>query len=189
MDALDRRFLRCSSRTDGAPTTTSPAGCRCRRRRSSGGSTGCATRGALPGLHRGGRPRRRSGDHTEALIELFYAPGDAARRGRRDPARATPRWSRRGASPARPTRSPACAPQDNADLERLIMDLQRDGLVERTRSQVVMSRLVSRPVLRASLRSASLGPGTPSGQLPSLFGSRTVTSAEISAIPATDRRP
>ena len=27
--------------------------------------------------------------------------------------------------------------QDNADLERLIMDLQRDGLVERTRSQVV----------------------------------------------------
>ena len=34
--------------------------------------------------------------------------------------------------------------QDNADLERLIMDLQRDGLVERTRSQVVLSRLVSR---------------------------------------------
>ena len=33
--------------------------------------------------------------------------------------------------------------QDNADLERLIMDLQRDGLVERTRSQVVLSRLVS----------------------------------------------
>jgi len=31
---------------------------------------------------------------------------------------------------------------DNADLERLITDLQRNGLVERTRSQVVMSRLV-----------------------------------------------
>jgi Lrp/AsnC family leucine-responsive transcriptional regulator len=31
---------------------------------------------------------------------------------------------------------------DNADLERLIIDLQRDGLVERTRSQVVLSRLV-----------------------------------------------
>ncbi len=30
---------------------------------------------------------------------------------------------------------------DNADLERLIIDLQRDGLVERTRSQVVLSRL------------------------------------------------
>ena len=36
--------------------------------------------------------------------------------------------------------------EDNADLERLIIDLQRDGLVERTRSQVVLSRLVqSRP--------------------------------------------
>ena len=34
--------------------------------------------------------------------------------------------------------------QDNADLERLIMDLQRDGLVQRTRSQVVLSRLVAR---------------------------------------------
>ena len=34
--------------------------------------------------------------------------------------------------------------EDNAGLERLIMDLQRDGLVQRTRSQVVMSRLVSR---------------------------------------------
>ena len=33
--------------------------------------------------------------------------------------------------------------EDNAALERLIMDLQRDGLVIRTRSQVVMSRLVS----------------------------------------------
>jgi Lrp/AsnC family transcriptional regulator, leucine-responsive regulatory protein len=33
---------------------------------------------------------------------------------------------------------------DNTDLERLIMELQRDGQVVRTRSQVVMSRLVSR---------------------------------------------
>ena len=30
------------------------------------------------------------------------------------------------------------------DLERLIIDLQRDGTVVRTRSQVVMSRLVGR---------------------------------------------
>ena len=30
----------------------------------------------------------------------------------------------------------------NADLERLIIDLQRNGLVERMRSQVVLSRLV-----------------------------------------------
>jgi Lrp/AsnC family transcriptional regulator, leucine-responsive regulatory protein len=34
--------------------------------------------------------------------------------------------------------------QDNADLERTIMALQRDGLVQRTRSQVVLSRLVAR---------------------------------------------
>jgi DNA-binding Lrp family transcriptional regulator len=32
--------------------------------------------------------------------------------------------------------------RDNGDLERVIMDLQRDGLVQRTRSQVVLSRLV-----------------------------------------------
>ena len=31
--------------------------------------------------------------------------------------------------------------QDNADLERLIIELQSDGLVQRTRSQVVLSRL------------------------------------------------
>jgi Lrp/AsnC family leucine-responsive transcriptional regulator len=34
--------------------------------------------------------------------------------------------------------------RDNADLERLIIDLQRDGAVVRTRSQVVLSRLVLR---------------------------------------------
>jgi hypothetical protein len=34
--------------------------------------------------------------------------------------------------------------RDNADLERLIMDLQRDGHVIRTRSQIVMSALVDR---------------------------------------------
>jgi Lrp/AsnC family transcriptional regulator, leucine-responsive regulatory protein len=35
---------------------------------------------------------------------------------------------------------------NNADLERLIMDLQKNGVVVRTRSQVVLSRLVSRGV-------------------------------------------
>ena len=34
--------------------------------------------------------------------------------------------------------------EDNADLERLIMDLQRTDHVIRTRSQVVLSPLVSR---------------------------------------------
>jgi len=33
----------------------------------------------------------------------------------------------------------------NADLERLIRDLQRDGSVVRTRSQVVLSALVTQP--------------------------------------------
>ena len=32
---------------------------------------------------------------------------------------------------------------DNKDLERLIMELQRDGSVVRTRSQVVLSHLVT----------------------------------------------
>jgi Lrp/AsnC family leucine-responsive transcriptional regulator len=32
--------------------------------------------------------------------------------------------------------------EDNSDLERLIIDLQRNGLVERTRSVIVLSRLV-----------------------------------------------
>ena len=36
--------------------------------------------------------------------------------------------------------------EDNADLERLIMDLQRTDHVVRTRSQVVLSPLVSRGV-------------------------------------------
>jgi hypothetical protein len=40
------------------------------------------------------------------------------------------------------TRSCGARTSDNADLERLIIDLQRNGLVERTRSQVVLSCLV-----------------------------------------------
>jgi DNA-binding Lrp family transcriptional regulator len=34
--------------------------------------------------------------------------------------------------------------QDNGDLERVIIELQSGGQVERTRSQVVLSRLVVR---------------------------------------------
>ncbi len=34
--------------------------------------------------------------------------------------------------------------KDNADLERVRVELQQDGLVDRTRSQVVLSRLVAR---------------------------------------------
>jgi Lrp/AsnC family transcriptional regulator, leucine-responsive regulatory protein len=83
------------------------------------------------------------GDHTEALIELFCAPGtllsQVANTLRRHP-EVVEAWSVTGDADA----IARVRTQDNADLERLIMELQRDGLVQRTRSQVVMSRLVSR---------------------------------------------
>jgi Lrp/AsnC family transcriptional regulator, leucine-responsive regulatory protein len=83
------------------------------------------------------------GAHTEALIELFYAPGtlldQVAETLRRHP-EVVEAWSVTGEADA----IARVRTQDNADLERLIMDLQRDGRVQRTRSQVVMSRLVSR---------------------------------------------
>jgi DNA-binding Lrp family transcriptional regulator len=73
------------------------------------------------------------GDHTEALVELFYAPGtllDQVTETLRRHPEVVEAWSVTGEA------------EDNADLERLIMDLQRDGRVQRTRSQVVLSRLV-----------------------------------------------
>jgi DNA-binding Lrp family transcriptional regulator len=83
------------------------------------------------------------GDTTEALIELFYAPGtlleQVAETLRRHP-EVVEAWSVTGEADA----IARVRTQDNTDLERLIMDLQRDGLVERTRSQVVLSRLVHR---------------------------------------------
>jgi Lrp/AsnC family transcriptional regulator, leucine-responsive regulatory protein len=82
------------------------------------------------------------GDHTEALIELFYAPGtllDAVTETLRRHPEVVEAWSVTG----EPDAIARVRTQNNADLERLIMDLQRDGHVVRTRSQVVMSRLVS----------------------------------------------
>jgi Lrp/AsnC family transcriptional regulator, leucine-responsive regulatory protein len=83
------------------------------------------------------------GDNTEALIELFYAPGtllDAVTDTLRRHPEVVEAWSVTGEADA----IARVRTQSNADLERLIMDLQRDGHVVRTRSQVVMSRLVSR---------------------------------------------
>ena len=84
------------------------------------------------------------GAATEALLELFYAPGtlldEVARTLQRHP-EVVEAWSVTGDADA----IARVRTQDNTDLERLIMDLQRDGLVVRTRSQVVLSRLVSRP--------------------------------------------
>ena len=83
------------------------------------------------------------GAHTEALVELFYAPGtllpEVAARLAGLP-EVVEAWSVTGEADA----IARVRTEDNADLERLIMDLQRDGLVVRTRSQVVLSRLVSR---------------------------------------------
>ncbi len=83
------------------------------------------------------------GDHTEALIELFFAPGtlldQVANTLQRYP-EVVEAWSVTGEADA----IARVRTHDNADLERLIMELQRDGLVQRTRSQVVLSRLVRR---------------------------------------------
>ena len=83
------------------------------------------------------------GDHTEALIELFFAPGtqlDAVAETLRDHPEVLEAWSVTGEADAiARVRTP-----DNPDLERLIRELQRDGHVVRTRSQVVLSRLVRR---------------------------------------------
>ncbi len=81
------------------------------------------------------------GWNTEALVELFCRPGttlaEVADR-LRDFPEVAEAWSVTGEADA----IARVRTEDNADLERLIVDLQRDGLVERTRSQVVLSRLV-----------------------------------------------
>ncbi|MGA2926357.1 MAG: Lrp/AsnC family transcriptional regulator [Solirubrobacteraceae bacterium] len=86
------------------------------------------------------------GDHTEALIELFFAPGtllDAVAQTLRRHPEVVEAWSVTGEADA----IARVRTHDNADLERLIMELQRDGLVQRTRSQVVLSQLVRQPEL------------------------------------------
>lgn len=82
------------------------------------------------------------GDSTEALIELFFAAGtqlDAVAEVLRRFPEVVEAWSVTGEADA----IARVRTHDNGDLERLIMDLQRDGLVQRTRSQVVLSRLVA----------------------------------------------
>ena len=84
------------------------------------------------------------GATTEALVELFYAPGtllDEVARTLYSHPEVVEAWSVTGEADA----IARVRTQDNADLERLIIDLQRDGLVVRTRSQVILSPLVSRP--------------------------------------------
>jgi Lrp/AsnC family leucine-responsive transcriptional regulator len=81
------------------------------------------------------------GWNTEALIELFYRPGtplSEVARSLRDHPEVVEAWSVTGEADAIARVRTA----DNGDLERLIIDLQANGLVDRTRSQVVLSRLV-----------------------------------------------
>src|SRR3954463_9591433 len=84
------------------------------------------------------------GASTEALVELFFAPGtlldEVARTLARHP-EVVEAWSVTGEADA----IARVRTQDNADLERLIMELQRDALVVRTSSQVILSQLVIRP--------------------------------------------
>jgi DNA-binding Lrp family transcriptional regulator len=78
---------------------------------------------------------------TEALVELFYRPGTTlseVTRTLQEHPEVVEAWSVTGDADAIARVRTA----DNTDLERLIIDLQRNGLVERTRSQVVLSRLV-----------------------------------------------
>lgn len=82
------------------------------------------------------------GDSTEALVELFFAPGtllDQVSETLRAHPEVVEAWSVTGEADA----IARVRTHDNAHLEQVIMELQRDGLVERTRSQVVLSRLVS----------------------------------------------
>ncbi len=83
------------------------------------------------------------GWNTEALVELFFQAGttlDRVAKTLREHPEVVEAWSVTG----EPDAIARVRTDDNAALERLIMDLQKDGLVIRTRSQVVMSRLVGR---------------------------------------------
>lgn len=87
------------------------------------------------------------GWHTEALVELFCRAGttlDEVAAWLSEHPEVVEAWSVTGEADA----IARVRTEDNRDLERLIADLQRDGRVERTRSQIVLSRLVSRPVAR-----------------------------------------
>jgi DNA-binding Lrp family transcriptional regulator len=83
------------------------------------------------------------GWNTEALVELFFQAGttlDRVAKTLREHPEVVEAWSVTGEADA----IARVRTEDNGELERLIMDLQKDGQVIRTRSQVVMSRLVGR---------------------------------------------
>ena len=144
MDAIDRRILALLV-DDGRRTLDDVGGARRRsaRRPSSAASTACARRARCAASPRSSTTTR-SGGATQALIELFFAPGVSLDEVTETLGRA-PR-GRRGVVASRGSADAIARvrTRDNADLERLIRDLQRDGRVVRTRSQVVLSALVER---------------------------------------------
>jgi len=99
-------------------------------------------RGAITGFTARLNPNAL-GQTTEALVELFYAPGtlldEVAERLRAVP-EVVEAWSVTGDADA----IARVRTQSNADLERVIRQLQLDGSVRRTRSQIVLSQLVDR---------------------------------------------
>lgn len=83
------------------------------------------------------------GAGTEALVELFFAPGtllDEVTARLAEHPEVVEAWSVTGDADA----IARVRVGDARELERLIMELQRDGSVVRTRSQIVLSRLVAR---------------------------------------------
>jgi DNA-binding Lrp family transcriptional regulator len=83
------------------------------------------------------------GAATEALIELFYAPGiglDQVRESLRPLPEVVEAWTVTGDADC----IARVRARDPQDLERIIMELQREASVVRTRSQIVMSRLIER---------------------------------------------
>ena len=143
MDAIDRKILALLVE-DGRRTYDDIAG-QVKPLRAVGEAAGrpAARAGALEGFT-AVVDHGAMGWNTEALVELFFRPGttlDEVARTLREHPEVVEAWSVTGEADA----IARVRTEDNADLERLIMDLQRDGLVVRTRSQVVLSRLVSTP--------------------------------------------
>jgi DNA-binding Lrp family transcriptional regulator len=87
--------------------------------------------------------RAALGDETEAIVELFYAPGvqlDEVRRSLQPHPEVVEAWTVTGDADC----MIRVRVRHAQDLERLIMELQRHGSVQRTRSQIVLSRLLER---------------------------------------------
>ena len=160
------RSLRCWPKTRADRTTTSARRSRCQRAGGQAPRRPAARVAARCAASPPSSTTRRSATATEALVELFYAPGtllDEVAESLRAHPEVVEAWSVTGEADA----IARVRTRDNADLERLIMELQRDGHVVRTRSQVVMSR-AGRPAAAvvALLRCASPWPRSPTSTTP-----------------------